>query len=318
MLLRVIRKLATFLNNPQVAMKNYTDEFCYKLLLYCNGGWIYSYLPDKLALKMKYKWLLGKKLNLCNPATFSEKIQWLKLYDRNPLYTTLVDKAAVKDYVASMIGVDHIIPTYAVWNTVEDIDFDVLPEQFVLKCTHDSASVVVCKNKADLNCDAVKEKLAECMKRSQYTYGREWPYKRVPHRIIAEKYMEDESGYELKDYKVFLFNGKAKVIQVDFGRFSEHKRNLYTLEWQRLPYSLGYDSDDTVVIPRPKCLMEMVESAELLGKNFSHSRIDFYVINDEYFFGEITFYHGSGFEKFTDPDKDLEWGMWLKLPSKEK
>ena len=171
-----------------------------------------NWMPDKMYIEMLYKVRMGRKLNLDNPQTFNEKLQWLKLYDRKPEYTTMVDKAAVKDYVADKIGSEYIIPTLGVWEHFDDIDFDQLPNQFVLKCNHDSGGLVICKDKASLDMEAAREKIESSLKRNFYYHSREWPYKNVKPCIIAEKYMVDESGTELKDYKFYCFGGDRKSV----------------------------------------------------------------------------------------------------------
>ena len=283
------------------------------ILKLANNG-LLNWMPDELYLRTKYKARLGKQPDLRNPITFNEKLQWLKLHDRKAIYTTMVDKYAVKDYVASIIGEQYIIPTLGVWDSIDDIDFDALPDQFVLKCTHDSGGLIICKNKSTLDIEAAKRKIDRCLKSNYYWRGREWPYKNVKPRIIAEKYMEDESGYELKDYKVFNFDGEPKMIQVDYGRFSRHMRNLYTTDWKYIEASIEYPTDPKHIIEKPEALGEMLEAARTLSKGIPHARTDFYSIDDKLYFGEITFYHGSGFEKFTPKAFEDQISSWLKLP----
>ena len=200
----------------------------------------YNNLTDEEFIRRKYELITGKHLNLDHPVSYNEKLQWLKLYDKHDEYVELVDKYQVKKIVASKIGQDHIIPTIGVWNSPQEIDFDSLPNQFVLKTTHDSGGVVICDNKAKLDVNKTKKYLHKSLKRDFYkVVGREYPYKNVPRKIIAEKYMVDESGTELKDYKVFCFNGVPKFIQVDFDRFTGHKRNLYITDWQYIPCHLN-------------------------------------------------------------------------------
>ena len=279
-----------------------------------NSRQAFKWIPDQMFLKFAYKTLVGRKLNLNNPETFNEKLQWLKLYDRKPIYTTMVDKYAVKDYVASIIGEQYIIPTLGVWDNFDDIDFDALPNQFVLKCTHDSGGLVICKDKSNLDRIATKKKIEKCLKRNFYWSGREWPYKNVKPRIIAEKYMEDESGYELKDYKVFNFDGEPKMIQVDYDRFIGHMRNLYTPDWEYIEASIEYPTNPNHVIEKPETLEKMLELARTLSKGIPHARTDFYSIDDKLYFGEITLYHGSGYEKLTPKAFEDQISSWLKLP----
>ena len=276
-------------------------------------------MSDSFYLKIYYKTMTNRDLDINNPKTFNEKLQWLKLYDRNPLYTTLVDKYAVREYIKEKIGEEYLIPLIGgPWKSVDEIPFDTLPNQFVLKTTHDSGGVVICNNKKNFDVNAAKRKLHKSLKNNYYYSGREWPYKNVPPQIIAEKYMVDESGTELKDYKIFNFQGKAKLIQVDYNRFVDHKRNLYTPEWEYLDVMLQYPNDSQHKIEKPKSLEKMLELAELLSEGIPHVRTDFYSIGEKIYFGEMTFYHGSGFEKFAPPEWDRIVGDWLVLPEKKK
>ena len=270
--------------------------------------------PDKLFLKIKYYYIFKEWIDFSNPRNYNEKIQWLKLYDRKPEYSMLVDKAAVKEYVSTIIGEDHIIPTIGLWDRVEDINFDALPERFVLKCTHDSNSICFCRDKRDFDKEKAKTKLKKALKNNFYKEGREWPYKNVKPRIIAEKLMTDESGEELKDYKVFCFDGEPRMIQVDSGRFSKHVRNHYTTDWEYIDASINFPTDRNVKIERPKELDTLLRFARNLSKGFIHLRVDFYIINEKIYFGEITFYHGSGYNTFNPKSFNNEKGNWIKLP----
>lgn len=273
-------------------------------------------LPDDVYLKLRYRALLGRKLDLSNPKTFNEKLQWLKLYDRKPEYTMMVDKYRVREYIAKTIGEEYLIPLLGVWEDPDEIDFDVLPDQFVLKCNHDSGSVILCKDKSTFDIEAARVKLKKHMKKNLFWWGREWPYKEVPRRIIAEKYMVDESGTELKDYKIFCFNGKAKIIEVDFDRFVAHKRNLYSTRWESLNFEIQYPRDISYVIPRPETLNEILLLAEKLSHEIPHLRVDFYLIENKIYFGELTFYHEAGFGKFNPEEWDYKLGGWIELPDK--
>lgn len=272
-------------------------------------------LKDSTFLKFQYYSRFGKRLNLKNPKTFNEKLQWLKLNDRNPEYTKMVDKIEAKKWVAERIGEEYIIPTLGVWHRAEDIDFDSLPDQFVLKTNHDSGGVVICKDKSTFDKEAAKRKLNESLQRDFYKYGREWPYKNVERKIFAEKYMVDESGYELKDYKIFCFNGKPKFIQVDFDRFAEtgHKRNLYSTDWQLLKFEYGYPADYKHIIERPSNLKEMLDLAATLSRGHAFLRVDFYSINDASKFGETTFFPEAGYGEFFPEEKDAEYGNTLSI-----
>ena len=274
-----------------------------------------DWMSDEAYLKLRFRAEMGYKLNLKNPRTYNEKLQWLKLYDRNPLYPQIVDKYRVKEYVASIIGEQYIIPTLGIYDSYEEIDFDKLPRRFVLKCTHDSGSIYICRDKSRLDKERAEHILNRGLKRDPTRYAREWPYSQVPHRIIAEQYMEDESHQELKDYKIFTFSGKAALIQVDYGRFSQHKRNLYSLDWEYIPASFTYPTDPQHVIARPEKLELMIELAETLSRGLPHVRVDFYSIESQIYFGEMTLYHGAGFEIFEPEEWQFRLGDMLVLPS---
>lgn len=273
----------------------------------------FKWMSDETYLKIAYSCKFDKKLNLQNPTTFNEKLQWLKLNDRNHKYTMFVDKYEVRRFIEKKIGKKYLIPLLGVWKDVEEINFDELPNQFVLKCTHDSGSLVICNDKSKLDLTKVKKKLNKFLKRNYYWGGREWGYRNINPRIIAEKYMVDESGTELKDYKFFCFNGTPKIIQVDFDRFKSHKRNLYNTNWEYIPAALQYPTEPQKRISKPQNLDEMLRLAELLSENIPFLRVDFYSINDRVFFGELTFFPGSGHEKFYPEKYDDILGDWLQL-----
>lgn len=271
-------------------------------------------LPDRIYLKWLYKKSSGKKLDLQNPKTFNEKIQWLKLYDRKERYTTLVDKYSVKEYVASIIGSDYIVPTLGIWDQFDDIDFTALPEQFVLKCTHDSGGGIIVKSKKKLNMEEAGKKLTRCLKRNYYYIGREWPYKNVKRRIIAEKYLVNENGAELLDYKFMCFGGKVKCSFVCSERRSKNglKVTFYDLDWNIMPFERCYPRSDKA-IKRPKNYRLMIELAEKLSVDIPFVRVDFYEINNRVYFGEFTFYPGGGLEQFNPVSWDRELGEWIDL-----
>lgn len=277
---------------------------------------ICKYIPDKLWLQIKFLCRMGRFPNLKDPQTFNEKIQWLKLYNRKPEFSAMVDKYEVKKIIAERMGEELLIPTLGVWDRFEDIDFGKLPNQFVLKCTHDSGGLVICKNKGQLDLKKTEEKINRCLNSNYYWHGREWPYKNVKPRIIAEQYMVDESGVELKDYKIFNFGGEPKLIQVDFNRFVKHTKNIYDTEWNYLNVAINYPTDPTVNIKKPECLEKMLEMAKELSAGLPFLRTDFYVINGKIYFGELTFSPGSGFMKVTPEKFDLEMGSWIPLPEK--
>ncbi len=298
-------------------MRNYLKDAVQhpdKIITNLGRRGLLNWMSDEQYLKLLYKAALKKKLNLDNPQTFNEKLQWLKLHDRNPDYTKMVDKYEAKKYVASIIGEEYIIPTLGVYDKFDDIDFDKLPNQFVIKCTHDSGGLVICKDKNTLDIKAARKKISKCLKRNFYYFGREWPYKNVKPRIIIEKYMVDESNKELKDYKVFNFDGKPKIIQVDYDRFVEHKRNLYDKDWKYIEAAIQYPTNPEIKIEKPKNLTKMLELAKILSKDIPHVRTDFYSIEDKIYFGELTFYSESGLGKFSPKQFEKDMGEWLKLP----
>lgn len=275
----------------------------------------YKYMPDTFFLKRLFQQCMGYPLNLHNPATFNEKLNWLKLYNRNPLYTKLVDKYAVKQWVAGKIGEQHIIPTIGVWNKFDKIKFNQLPNQFVLKSTHDSAGIAICKDFKQFDINAAREKITNSLKRNYYHLCREWPYKNVIPQIIAEKYMEDENN-ELKDYKFFCFNGVVKFVQIDSNRFSDHHRTFYDCNWNLLPYKLTYPVQSQP-IEKPINYEQMLDFAKTLSKGFPFVRVDMYNIKGQIFFGEMTFFPGAGFENFEPDELNYQIGEWLKLPKRK-
>ena len=272
--------------------------------------------PDRLFLKLLFRIKMGYKLNLDNPQTYSEKLQWLKLNNRKPGYTQMVDKVGAKEYVANIIGGEYIIPTIGVWDSVDDIDFDKLPNQFVLKCTHDSGGIVICPDKSKLDINAAKRKLKRGLKKNFYSQNREWPYKNVVPRIIGEQYMVDESGYELKDYKWFCFDGvpKALFIATDRGvEGEETKFDFFDADFNHLPFTNGHPNANREIL-KPKGFEEMKRLAAKLSAGHPHLRVDFYDINGMIYFGELTFYHWSGTTPFEPIEWDYKFGEWIKLP----
>lgn len=270
--------------------------------------------PDELYLKMLFPLRTGYKLNLKNPQTFNEKLQWLKLNNRKPEMVKMVDKVAAKEYVASIIGEEYIIPTLGVYNSVDEIDFDKLPNQFVLKCTHDSGGIVICSDKSKLDIEAAKAKLRRGLKVNYYYQNREWPYKQVKPRIIAEQYMIDETGWQLKDYKIFCFNGEPKFIEVDYDRYVGHKLNVYDLNWEFIDFYMTSPNDKDVEIEKPKNLDKMLNFARKLAQEETFVRVDFYSIVDKIYFGEITYTPGSGMIDFHPKEWDEKLGKMLQLP----
>lgn len=265
------------------------------------------FLPDSLFISIMFRQKVGYWPNLKDPKTFNEKLQWLKLNDIHPEYTKMVDKIEAKKYVASIIGEEYIIPTYGTWDSVDEIDWDSLPNQFVIKVTSDSGGIVVCKDKAKLDIEKAKAKLFNGWGKNYYRFNKEYPYKDVKPRILAEKYLMDESGFELKDYKIFCLNGKPTMVQLDFDRFHNHKKNMYSPEWELLPFSFNYPSHPEIKFERPQKLDEMLEIARKLSKGIPFLRVDLYWTGEQIYFGELTFFPASGMGKF----EPLKWDRIL-------
>lgn len=270
---------------------------------------------DELYLKLMYLFELHKWPNLKHPHTFNEKLQWLKLHDRKPEYTTMVDKYAVKEYVSKIIGKEYIIPTLGVWNSFDDIDFGSLPNQFVLKTTHGGGglAVIICKDKANFDMARARRILEKSLHSDIYRNFREWPYKDVPKRIIAEKYMQADNSSGLDDYKIHNFNGAPKVILVCRDRFGNNAmtESFFTDKWEHLDIRRpGHPNPD---IRRPDNLQELLRLAQTLSKGIPFVRTDFYTINGKVYFGEITFYPASGLSPFYPAKYDRMFGDWLKL-----
>ncbi|MBR3319635.1 glycosyl transferase [Candidatus Saccharibacteria bacterium] len=275
-------------------------------------------IPDKIYLKLLYKKRLGKKLNLKEVKTFNEKLQWLKLYDRRPIYSTMVDKYEVKKYVADAIGDKYIIPTIGVYEKFEDIDFDSLPNQFVIKCTHDSGGLVICKNKNKLDTEEVKEKINKSLAVNYYYHAREWPYKNVKPRILIEQYMLDKKTDELRDYKFFCFDGKVKFFKIDFNRFRKHQANYYSTDGKLLKFGEEVCPPDyNKKLEMPKQLKEMITIAEKLSRNIPFVRVDLYEINGKVYFGELTFFPASGFGRFVPEEWDEKIGRLIRIKKYE-
>lgn len=286
----------------------------YRFLVSAGRGWLAGMPADEF-LKRMYSIRMNRELNLDNPQTYTEKLQWLKLYDHRPEYTNMVDKYAVKEYVAEKIGSEYVIPLLGSWDRVEDIDFDALPEKFVLKTSHDSGGIVVCKDKKQLDIAAAKKKLRYFLKRNYYDHNREWPYKNVPHRIIAEAYMEDSATAELRDYKFFTFGGVPKVLYIAQGRGRGEPTvaDFFDMEFNHLPFTIDHDMAP-VPPEKPKCFEEMKRLAVRLSEGTPQLRVDFYEVDGKVYFGEMTFFHCTGMEAFHPDEWDRIFGEWVILP----
>lgn len=283
----------------------------------------YDFLDDEEYLKRKYKAIVGHKLDLVNPKAFSEKMQWLKLYDRKPEYTRMVDKYEVKKFVSEILGEEYIIPTIGVYNKFDDIDFNALPNKFVIKCTHDSGGLIICRNKTKFDIQKAKKKIESCMSRCYFYQGREWPYKDVKPRIIIEQYVENEDNSinsqptGLTDYKFFCFNKKAKMLYVSNGmeNHSTAQMSFFDMHKNKLPF---YRNDYAQMTSHnfPNNFDEMGNVAERLAKKIESPfvRIDLYSIAGQIKFSEITFTPCSGWIPFEPSEWDYKLGEWLELP----
>lgn len=300
-------KITTYFKEPRVLGIALLTHF---------GTW----LPDALYLKMMFRLKMGYGLNLKNPTTFNEKLQWLKLYNRKPEYTQMVDKCEAKKVAEKVLGKEHVIPTLGVWDRFEDIDFSALPDRFVLKTSNGGGGggIVICTDKESLDKESAAKRLSSSLKTSIYTHLKEWPYKNVKPRILAEKFMVDESGH-LRDYKFYCFNGEPKVFLVATDRFSAHGTyfNYFDMDGNVLPFSQGGENNP-VTPPLPSNFEEMKTIARKLSKGIPHVRIDLYCVDGNVYFGEYTFFDSSGFEKFTPQKWDEIFGGWLTLPAKSK
>lgn len=287
----------------------------YRFLVMAGRGWKANLAPEEF-LKRMYRISIGKELDLDHPVMYTEKLQWLKLYDHRPEYTQMVDKYAVKAYIAEKIGQEYVVPLLGVWDSVEDIDFDNLPQQFVLKTTHDSGGIVVCKDKSQLDVSAAKRKLNYFLKRNYYDHNREWPYKNVPHRIIAESYMEDSRQGELRDYKFFTFGGVPKVLYIAQGRGlgGETVADFFDMEFNHLPFTIDHDMAQKMP-EKPVNFDLMKELAAKLSAGTPQLRVDFYEVDGKVYFGEMTFFHCSGMEQFHPEEWNRIFGDWVTLPS---
>lgn len=271
-----------------------------------------KWVSDEKFLKFMFRYKTGDKLNLDNPITYNEKLQWIKINDRKPEYTKMVDKYEVKKYVSDLIGSEYIVPTYGVWDRFDDINFDKLPNKFVLKCTHDSGGLVICHNKKELDLKKARKKINRSLKRNYYWAGREWPYKNVKPRIIAEKLLENEPGKIINDYKVYTFSGKAFMVMINTDRGIDTKADYFDVNFNKLDFVWGYKHAE-IQPSKPLNYELMLKLAEKISNNMRTLRVDFYEINDQIYFGEITFFDGGGFDKIIPYEWDERLGKLINL-----
>lgn len=305
--MKLLRKLKKVLNKPQILVQVLAASKFSRLL------------TDKAHVKMLYRTRTGKKLNLKDPVTFNEKLQWLKLNDRRDLYRICADKLRVRDYVAEKLGEEYLIPMLGSWEHADQIDFDQLPEQFVLKCNHNSGlGMCICKDKKKLDLPEVRKQLEIGLKQDYYYHGREWSYKDLPRRIVCEAFLSDGSG-SLADYKIHVFNGKPRFILVCADRFDESglTEDFYTPQWEHMDIRRPGIPNAKKPQPKPELLEKMLECAEKLSKDLPFVRADFYVCGGKIYFGEMTFYPAGGTTPFEPAQWDETFGSWLQLPEKE-
>ena len=291
-----------------------------KALLYAMNKGFFNFLSDKAYLKLKFRLTMGKKLDLRSPETFNEKLQWLKLYNRRPEYTVMVDKYLVRDYIAEMLGDEYLIPLIGAWDSADEVDFDSLPERFVLKCNHNSGlGMYICRNKSEMDTKKVRDELRRGMAQNYYLNGREWPYKNVPRKIIAEQFMEDSSG-GLVDYKFFCFDGYVDSVMVCLDRhLGDTKFYFFDREWKLKRLNVrGKNAPKDFTLPKPSCIDEMFCIAEKLSKGLPYSRIDLYECNGKIYFGEITFFPDSGFDPNLLPETDKYFGDLINIEGVNK
>lgn len=284
-----------------------------KIFCILSNRGIFNWMPDELFLKIYFYCSMGYKLDLNNPKTYNEKLQWLKLYERNKQYCTLVDKYDVRKYIEETIGKEYLVPIIDIYNSTDKIDWSKLPKEFVLKCTNGSASVIICRDKTKLDKDVQIKKLNRWLSKNVFYYGREWPYKDLKPRVICEKLLKDKDDKSPKDYKIFCFNGEPKTISIHDGRFTdEYTHDIYDINWNKIDVRRGRKNSN-IVREKPKNFDKMLEISRILAKGLKHIRVDLYNLDGKIYFGELTFFTASGFQKF-DPFKyDYIWGEWIDL-----
>lgn len=278
----------------------------------------FTWLPDETYLRLAYRATFGKKLDLENPRSFNEKLQWLKLYDRNPEYTRMVDKYAAKAYVAEKVGWEYVVPALGVWDHFDEIDFDSLPNQFVLKCTHDSGGLVVVQNKTQMDRQAAREKIEKSLKRNYYAIHREYPYKNIAPRILAEPYLQEQGTEALKDYKFFCFQGEPKAMFIAVERSKIPEIDFFDMDFSHLPFWEEGERNAQIPPERPECFDRMKELSSVLSQDIPFLRVDFYEVNGRLYVGELTFYHGGGFCPILPRQWDDILGDWICLPKEKR
>jgi len=302
------KKIIKALKNPKIA------------ILYFLSFRIFRIIPDSLYLKLKYRLIFGKNLDLKKPKTFNEKLQWLKLHDRNPLYIQLVDKYEVRKYIEKVLGSEYLIPLLGVYNNFEEIDFDALPNEFVLKPTHTSGDIFICRDKSKIDFVKLKKEVNRWLKREYYWLHREWPYKNIKPRIICEPLIKTNDDTLPNDYKFHCFHGEPDNVMVCMERESgEPKFYFFDSKWNLLRYNIsGINAPHDFTLPKPERIDEMFSIAKRLSEGFPFVRVDLYYENDKIYFGELTFYPQSGFDPNLLPETDLLFGDKIKLDKIKK
>lgn len=292
---------------------NYISDPRYRFRVNAYLG-LYNNMPDKEYIERMYDAKMRDELDLNNPKLYNEKLQWLKLYDRKTIYSTMVDKIEAKKYAASIIGDEYIIPTINTWDDPDEIDFETLPEQFVLKCNHNSGvGMYICRNKAQINERKIKSELKKGLRRNYYKMWREWPYRDVKPRILAEKYMEDEKDPSaLTDIKFFCFEGEPRIMYLSKDEAEDPRTDFFDMEYNHLPIRMR-DPNSEIIPEKPQNFELMKDLAKKLSKGMHHVRVDFYEINNRVYFGEFTFYHCGGFEKVSPPEWNQKMGDWINI-----
>lgn len=285
------------------------SRFIWKILEDC--------CPDKMYLSLLFKKRLGYKMDWKDPQTFNQKLQWMKIYYHNPKMTEYADKYAVRKHIEELFGEKYLIELLGAYDNVEEIDFEALPNQFVLKCNHGAGFNIICKDKSEFDIEGAKKKLDKWMKTDFYKIKREYHYKDIPKKIICERFMKDTETEELNDYKFFCIGGEVRMIQVDFDRYANHKRNIYDKNWNLLDVQISFPNDKNRKCDKPEDLEKMIEIAEKLSKEFPQVRVDLFYINHNIYIGEMTFFSGAGFSKYNPAAFERELGKLLKLPKAE-
>lgn len=279
--------------------------------------WWEACLPDVYVQKSQFRRVFGRSLNLASPVTFNEKLHWLSRHYHHPMMTQLADKYSVRAFVEKQAGPEYLNELYGVWDDPSAIPFDRLPDAFALKVTSGSGQNILCRDRSTLDREATIRQLVKWMKRSEYWVSREWAYKHIRARVIAESLLLDERGDVPQDYKFFCFDGVPRFIQVDTGRFTDHRRDLFDLNWRKLPVTYTYPCSDAPIL-RPQMLDKMLDLASTLSQGFPFVRVDLYNIGDSIKFGEMTWYPGGGLERFSPHEYDFVFGEAVKLPQRRQ